>query len=72
MNIEKLLLDALRGENFPAEIKAEILLPKGVFKLQEKFFATCRSCGSDYELHYDHKLFEEDGNFCGKSENCIP
>lgn len=49
-------------------------LPEGLYLLQGKVFATCRSCDNDYEYHgeRDGSDFDERMSYCGGSERCIP
>jgi hypothetical protein len=48
-------------------------LPEGVWdKADGSYWATCRSCGRDYELVYGPKDFTEEYNLCGGGPSCIP
>ena len=72
MNIEQLLLDALRGSN-PSQKKQETL-PEGVWDRDGKFFAKCRSCENTYEVCWDvdEEGFDQDMSYCGGSPSCCP
>lgn len=56
----------------PAVELTEPDLPDGVYLLNGKFTATCRSCERDYEIGCDPSEFSDDMSYCGGSPRCIP
>lgn len=60
---------ARQGEQPPAEVE---MFPEGVFEMDGKLVATCRSCERTYELPCDVSEFTPDMSYCGGSPWCLP